>query len=257
MKYIVITILVLFLILKANCQEAIDKSLDSLNNIKTKRELTVDSLRVVIKNLENEIQQINVDISKIKTKQKFGGENKVATVTIGKGILRDSPSIFGDTIVAIPPGEIVYAFTFEDQFYGIVWGDLSGYINEMYLKKTNELIEFADNLKFEKERQRILEQEERNRHLKLKAEERKKQEQIEREEYIKRIIGKYGIETGQKLLNGQYWIGMTDEMARVSLGAPNDINKTVGSWGVHEQWIYRADDIYLYFENGILTSYQN
>ena len=34
-----------------------------------------------------------------------------------------------------------------------------------------------------------------------------------------------------------------------------DINKTVGSWGIHEQWIYSSH--FLYFENGILTSWQD
>lgn len=48
---------------------------------------------------------------------------------------------------------------------------------------------------------------------------------------------------------------MTEEMATISLGMPNDVNRTVGSWGVHEQWVY--DNIYLYFENGKLSSYQN
>ena len=48
---------------------------------------------------------------------------------------------------------------------------------------------------------------------------------------------------------------MDREMATISLGSPNDINRTVGSWGVHEQWVYNK--IYLYFENGKLNSYQN
>lgn len=53
-----------------------------------------------------------------------------------------------------------------------------------------------------------------------------------------------------------YWVGMTEEMARMSLGNPNDINRSVGVWGVHEQWVYEVG-INLYFENGRLESYQN
>jgi len=71
------------------------------------------------------------------------------------------------------------------------------------------------------------------------------------------IISRYGEEIGEKLINGYYWLGITDKMARISLGLPDDINKSVGSWGVHEQWIYKKYDLYLYFENGVLTSYQN
>lgn len=50
-------------------------------------------------------------------------------------------------------------------------------------------------------------------------------------------------------------IGMTPEMAEMSWGKPKKINQDVGSWGIHEQWIY--DEQYLYFENGKLTSFQS
>jgi Domain of unknown function (DUF4124) len=45
-----------------------------------------------------------------------------------------------------------------------------------------------------------------------------------------------------------------------SWGNPSSINKSIGSYGVHEQWVYRGnrigDDRYLYLENGILKSMQ-
>ncbi len=49
---------------------------------------------------------------------------------------------------------------------------------------------------------------------------------------------------------------MTSDMAVESLGKPSEINKSVGSWGVHEQWNYIIYNAYLYFENGKLTSWQ-
>ncbi len=54
---------------------------------------------------------------------------------------------------------------------------------------------------------------------------------------------------------GSVILGMTKEMVIASVGYPNDINRTVGSWGVHEQWVYYS--YYLYFENDILTSWQD
>jgi len=56
-------------------------------------------------------------------------------------------------------------------------------------------------------------------------------------------------------------LGMTAEMALASWGKPSDINRSVGSWGVNEQWVYRAliapySTRYIYFENGVLTSWQ-
>lgn len=50
-------------------------------------------------------------------------------------------------------------------------------------------------------------------------------------------------------------LGMTRDEAKLSWGEPKDINRTVGSWGVHEQWVYGST--YLYFKNGVLTSFQD
>lgn len=50
---------------------------------------------------------------------------------------------------------------------------------------------------------------------------------------------------------------MTKEMARESLGKPDDINVSSGSWGRHEQWVYNYRRLYLYFEGDTMTSYQH
>jgi hypothetical protein len=52
------------------------------------------------------------------------------------------------------------------------------------------------------------------------------------------------------------FLGMTKDMAILSWGNPDSINRTVGTWGVHEQWVY-GDNVYLYFENGKITSWQD
>jgi hypothetical protein len=63
-------------------------------------------------------------------------------------------------------------------------------------------------------------------------------------------------------------LGMTDKEVYHLTGEPTIINRTGGKWGVHEQWVidmpivgnkyhplYKT--LYLYFENGILISWQN
>jgi len=50
-------------------------------------------------------------------------------------------------------------------------------------------------------------------------------------------------------------IGMTKQQVILSWGKPERINRSVGSWGIHEQWIYGRT--YVYFENGILTAWQD
>lgn len=58
---------------------------------------------------------------------------------------------------------------------------------------------------------------------------------------------------------GRIAMGMTAEQARLSFGEPTNINRSVGSWGVHEQWVYggTGSRVYVYLENGVVTSWQN
>jgi len=52
-------------------------------------------------------------------------------------------------------------------------------------------------------------------------------------------------------------LGMTQQdVLDSSWGKPNDINRTIGGYGTHEQWCYGGNN-YLYFEDGILTDIQN
>ena len=55
--------------------------------------------------------------------------------------------------------------------------------------------------------------------------------------------------------NRKICLGMSDKAALLSWGKPDDINRSVGSWGKHEQWVYGSN--YLYFENGKLMSWQD
>lgn len=50
-------------------------------------------------------------------------------------------------------------------------------------------------------------------------------------------------------------LGMTEQQVLLSWGKPERINKTVGSSGVHEQWVYGVGQ-YVYVQNGKLTSFQ-
>ncbi len=48
---------------------------------------------------------------------------------------------------------------------------------------------------------------------------------------------------------------MTKEEVIDRIGKPNDINKTITTYGTAEQWV-SPNSLYLYFDEGILTSYQ-
>ena len=70
------------------------------------------------------------------------------------------------------------------------------------------------------------------------------------------LIKKYGASTANLILQGKIRIGMTKDMCIDAWGNPSDINKTTGSFGVHEQWVYGLGS-YVYFENGVITTIQN
>jgi hypothetical protein len=65
---------------------------------------------------------------------------------------------------------------------------------------------------------------------------------------------KWPLPIEQAVIERKVQIGMTAEQVTMAWGKPAANNRSVGRWGTHEQWIY--GDTYLYFENGVLTSYQ-
>ena len=74
---------------------------------------------------------------------------------------------------------------------------------------------------------------------------------------IERIMEKYGCseEIATMIHKGEVRIGMTTEQCRAAWGRPERVNRSVGSYGVHEQWVYGRT--YLYFEDGVMTSFQD
>jgi hypothetical protein len=56
------------------------------------------------------------------------------------------------------------------------------------------------------------------------------------------------------LTNKEVRVGMTAEEVIRLCGRPNRINESVNARGKDEQWVY-GSDIYLYFQNGSLSSY--
>lgn len=66
---------------------------------------------------------------------------------------------------------------------------------------------------------------------------------------------KWSEKTWNAIKKNEVFIGMNKDMVLLSWGKPSDINRTIGSWGTHEQWVYHSG--YLYFENDKLTAIQD
>lgn len=76
----------------------------------------------------------------------------------------------------------------------------------------------------------------------------------QKEKFMKAVV-KWGPSVAKDIAEGYVRIGWNKEKCIMSWGKPKDINRSIGSWGTHEQWCYSSS--YLYFENGKLTSIQN
>jgi len=71
------------------------------------------------------------------------------------------------------------------------------------------------------------------------------------EEVISKCLKLWSQEECEHIAEGNHWTGMTSLQAIISIGAPNDINKTVVGSFESQQWIYgniTSKAYYLYFE---------
>ena len=90
-----------------------------------------------------------------------------------------------------------------------------------------------------------------------KMEEFKKECIAMKEERLSRLLSEYTEEEVRKIESQEIWIGMNTNAAKEMFGYTSNINRSTGSWGVNEQWVYRKKGMYLYFQNGKLTSWQD
>ena len=83
-----------------------------------------------------------------------------------------------------------------------------------------------------------------------------------RTEYFKRMESKTGCDCPRDRVKGgnEIRLGMTKQQVASSWGCPRDVNVTWTVYGKDEQWVYGSplseDCWFLYFENGILKSWQ-
>ena len=208
------------------------KEVSILENQKEEIQNKINSLKDSLVDIENKIEKI-----KSKEFSKVVNKTAVTKVKIRSGSsLFEKPTAFSEKIIEFDKDMQVSVFDYKNNYFKVCAGSYCGYVNSVWVESNPEIDRFV----------RIKKSENENEFLK------KKKSELTGREY--QILKKYGKKTYNRLKKGIYWKGMTTEMAKISLGKPSEINKTVGSWGVNQQWVY--DNIYLYFENGKLTSYQ-
>lgn len=99
---------------------------------------------------------------------------------------------------------------------------------------------------------KALEDKRRKEQQKIKMEQKKRNEmaRVKRKEKLSK---KYDSFTVDSIIEGEIFIGMSEDALIESWGHPKRINETVGRWGVHKQYVYWSK--YVYVENGKITSW--
>jgi predicted nuclease with TOPRIM domain len=227
-----------------------------LNSIALQAQNNSEEINILEKNKKNisekiislndSIGKIDLRINNLKSKEILKQFKDTSFVAIANKNfkLRKNPEPMGDILLTLSEDTKVLILDYYNGYFGVCINAFCGYVSDVWIQrspKINELIKVKDA--------------EREAFERLKHETEMKKDKIEYAEIEKQNLKKYGKVIYDKLKKGSYWIGMTDDMAMISLGYPNDINRSVGSWGVNEQWVY--DGKYLYFENGKMSSYQN
>lgn len=272
--------LFIFLII---CIKAHSQNLDKMQS-------SIDSLKAIKTDYLNKIKGIDILINEIENKKtitEFERFEKMSyTVPIQPNPkIRDKDNSNGQILFELKKGEVMTLIDFDNDYWLVSYSNAVGYVNDVFIQQSPSINDFKkylvakriqlaeENNKMEAqkaEQDRILnaKKEEENRKLLAQKNEQNKKLQAHNdslnliisrarlEKRTKDLASKYGTEVANKIIAGKIWLGMTDAMSKESWGLPNDINRTVGNWGVHEQWIYPSN-VYLYFENGVLTSWQD
>lgn len=188
--------------------------------------------------LNDSIKSIDYSIAKMKSKEfnKLINDSSIVARATKYAELKKTPEKDGETILTLKEYKEVTITDYNYPFFSVCTDSICGYMEDTWF-----LSEKMKNLAITMHEEKYRQTKNKNRSDEIALE--------------KSHIKKYGSKTYSKLKEGRRWIGMTKEMAIIAYGYPNSDNKSVGSWVVHNQWVY--DNMNLYFEDGVLTSWQD
>lgn len=188
-----------FLITILNSQE---KELIELKSSK-------DNLLEKITELKDSIKKIDKRISLIKSKElsKIISETNLVGIIISKAKLKRDPNPYGKVISILKEHQIVNIIDYEEGYFKVCINSVCGFVSHIWIKNNEQIKNFIVLKKAEK--------------IELNNNEKnKKYSELEK---------RFGKITANKILTKTYWIGMTKDMAVLSIGKPKHINRSVGT----------------------------
>jgi hypothetical protein len=253
----VLTVLFLTIGIGAFAQEAID--------FKSKIEL----LNREISALENQKSGIEKEIDRLlkernglvaqQQKNKINSEGYLGIIKENKVPMFEDTISYSKVVKTLSIGDSVTVIGYRDNKLFIDYSGFFGYVHPLFLKEDSLITNFVALENEQADIRNNLKRMELEDSRKQAAESKRKAIQLRQQELaqdrIKKIKSVYPEEIAQKIISRKIWIGMTSKMAVLSIGSPEKINRTVTGNGTNEQWVYGSR--YLYFDNGILTAYQD
>lgn len=237
------------LIIAQNLDEAqLKKSIDSLKNIINDNNKKIDTLKAYNGKIESEIKKRSSELNDFLLEKQIGG---VFVCTYATSVYEKPGVDGGNSLIKLSKGDRVKVLDLSEEYsYRVFFKEITGFAYKAAFISEEEankrLAEVNRKIAEEKlQKEILLEQDSIFKERQIKATEKRKKD----------LIKKYGQTNGTKILEQKIWIGMTKEMVIESWGWPDDINRSVGSWGVHEQMVYGKS--FVYIENDILTSWQD
>lgn len=143
--------------------------------------------------------------------------------------------VYVDTLKS---GDSIIVYAKKGTYYKIFSENGYGYVNEVFLKKDQNL--------------KLIEEDYQKRELDSLSLELEGLERLADAEIIKR----FGKILGGRVINKEVFIGMTTLMATLSQGEPDNKKTNVSEDGKTERWFYNEKNLTLFFFNEKLKSFQ-
>jgi len=115
---------------------------DSLIEFKKEIELKKEKLQIEINNLDKELEKISNKINQIE----FSNNPHFKTTVSYSGYLRDTPNPFGKSILNIDTNDTIEIIDKIGDYWKAKFQNKFGYISDVYIEKTPELIKFTEFL---------------------------------------------------------------------------------------------------------------
>jgi len=233
-----------------NGQEITNQKIESLQRVANKLQKEINTKKDSLNLINEEINR-----QKIKAFQSTNSQNDgfyIVTTSRQNGKIRKSNTPISDVILNLKEGDTIKLTDYQQGYWVVNVGPFYGFLSDLYVKQNDsEIAAFKKQLELRNEEYRILKLQEKDREERLMEQEmilkekllkeenntkEKLQMEIARKNAVQRLkdkkdnlYSKYGKEIADKLLNRQFWIGMTTEMAEISLGSPRNKNKSVAN----------------------------